>query len=142
VGSRICDHVPLKHCSFKRIKRGGPQNLICSHAPRLAGRSPRSVVHLFGGYGPRSQVLMPRVASAGLRPRAEMTKTPAILLGRDQGLDHLQGSDPVSRRRPGHYVAPRGGGTGHAYFYSRPLRSHFKKTHFSPQISKQILKKI
>jgi hypothetical protein len=43
-------------------------NLIRSHAPRLPGRSPSSVVHLFGGYGPRSQVLMPRVASAGLRP--------------------------------------------------------------------------
>ena len=34
-----------------------------------------------------------------------------------------------------------GGGIGHAHFYLRPLRSHFKNADFSPQISNKIFKK-
>jgi hypothetical protein len=55
VGSRICDHVPLRNCRFQRIKRGGPHQLgvpssylIHGHASCLPGRSPSSAVHHFG----------------------------------------------------------------------------------------------
>jgi hypothetical protein len=46
-------------------------NLIRSHAPRLPGRRPSLAVHLFGGYGPRSQVLLLRITSAWLQAMEE-----------------------------------------------------------------------